>query len=75
MKIRTTYQGVTSTNQYVTIHFHLEVNGVSRAATVKVPLLMMGGDDWDQAMDRAARRMLIEAWSGEPIGEMLPPWQ
>lgn len=71
MKIKTDYEGMTLTDKYLTIHFKLEVGGtLVRHSTVKVRAGDLPEDLLLQALDRTARRKLIEIWSDEPLA----PW-
>lgn len=73
MKVKTEYQGMTATAQYLTVHFRLEVGGsLVRASQVKIRLDQIPEGLVLEALDRVARRKLIEIWSGE---QLPAPWE
>lgn len=74
-RVKTSFQGVTCTAQYVTVHFAVS-NGVwTRMSTVKVPLNELLSDEVTQALDKHVRRRMIEIWSDTPVPDLFsPPW-
>lgn len=65
-RLKTKYQGITSTARYLTVHFELAYEGQAiRFCDVKIPMDDVSGEDWAAAMDTAARRRLMLAWADE----------
>lgn len=73
MKISHKYQGLTLTDRYLTVHFATTIGGsVKRHGQVRIPVEDCTNEVLAQAMDRAARRRLLEIWSEEPMDPL--PW-
>lgn len=76
-KVKTSYQGLIVTDQYVQVHFNVGNGSWMRHEHVKVPLGEFLTDEVTQALDRKVRRRLIEIWSEEHVPSLLddqPPW-
>lgn len=74
MKIAAQYQGVVLTDRCLQIHFKLTIGGSTvRHHHVKVPLDQLSKEVWATAMDRAARRRLLEIWAAEDNEPL--PWE
>lgn len=68
MKIKTKYTGMTATPRYLSVHFQLEVGGtITRASQVKISVDDLPQEVILSALDRMARRKLMEVWSGQDI--------
>lgn len=68
MKIQNKYTGMTVTPRYLTIHFSMTIgNSTVRASHVKIRVDDLNSEVLLAAVDRQARRKLIEHWSGQDI--------
>nr|CRY96796.1 hypothetical protein [uncultured prokaryote] len=68
MKIKTQYTGMTSTPRYLTIHFKMSLgDSIVRASQVKIRVDDLNSEVMLEAVDRQARRKLMETWSGQDI--------
>lgn len=77
-KVKTSYQGLIVTQEYVQVHFNVGNGSWMRHEHVKVPLNEFLTDEITQALDRKVRRRLIEIWSEEKVPTLLddqPPWE
>lgn len=77
-KVKTSYQGLIVTQEYVQVHFNVGNGSWMRHEHVKVPLNEFLTDEITQALDRKVRRRLIEIWSEEQVPTLLddqPPWE
>lgn len=68
MTKRVAYQGVSTSDLYLRVHFEHRVAGSIRFEEVKVPLADLLGENVLQALDKTIRRRLIERWSEELEG-------
>lgn len=71
-KQRREVQGVTTTGQYLTVHFTEGDGSVKRLREVKVPWDMLLDSDTYLHMNRAETARLKRHWEGEDL--TLPPW-
>lgn len=69
-KIQTSFQGLTATDAYLTVHFAVGNGGWLRHAAIKVPIGDLLTDEVTQALDRHVRRRMLEIWSDEPLPDL-----
>lgn len=69
MKI--TCEGLTATEQYLTVHVTVHLGNAIRFSQVRVPITLLLHDSITSQMDRAVRRGLIEAWSEVDLADPL----
>lgn len=69
-KIQTSFQGITVTPSYLTVHFAVGNGGWLRHAAIKVPMTELLTDEVTQALDTHVRRRMIEIWSQEPVPDL-----
>lgn len=73
--VKTSYQGLILTDQYLQVHFNVGNGSWVRHQHVKVPISEFLTDEMTQAIDKHVRRRLIEIWSDEPIPDLTDtPW-
>lgn len=74
--IKTSYDGLICTEQYLSVHFKVGNGSWIRHSTVKVPLRELLTDEVTQMIDRHVRRRMIEIWSDTPLPDLFsePPW-
>lgn len=66
-RISTSFQGITVTSSYMTVHFAVGNGSWLRHSEIKVPINELLTDEVTQAVDKHVRRRMIEIWSGEQI--------
>lgn len=72
MKIKTSYEGMTATKQYLSVHFRLEVGGsLVRHSMVKVAISEIDPEVLARVLDTHTRRLLLITWAAD---QELLPW-
>lgn len=76
-KSPTRYEGVTLTDEYLTVHFRMEIGTAPRFVSVKIPVGDLAKVGVVPAIDKHVRAQLARVWQLEDqqLQQVLPPWE
>jgi len=69
--MRITYNGLTATDKYATVHMTIEASTWMKFASCRIPLEALLQEHITEAMDRQVRRRLIQEWSEVDLADPL----